>query len=442
MIVSPYNLVSFAGIFILMGFAWLISSNRRNVNFRLLIWGVSLQLVFGAFIFLLPAGAELFLFINDLVVAVLGSASAGAEFLFGRLALPPGTSNAAGEGSLGFFLAFQALPTIIFFSALMSILYYVGVMPRVIKAFSSLFSRLMRLSGAESLSASSNIFVGIESLLTIKPYLDKMTRSELCTVLTAGMATVSSSMLALYIFSLKGEFPTIAAHLVSASILSAPAALVMSKLLLPEDSVPETLGMSVEPHYEREGSLFEAVINGAENGLRLIVGIAALLVAVLGLVALLNLITGGLGAHVNNFIGINIDWSLEGLLGYLFYPFIIVTGVPLPDAYKISRIVGERVVVTEVVSYQDLARAMKEGALIDPRSPAIAAYALCGFAHVASMAIFVGGAAALAPGRKKDIASVGFRALIAATLACLMTACIAGIFYTGTSALLGRDVVP
>ncbi|KAB2833510.1 MAG: nucleoside transporter, partial [Candidatus Dadabacteria bacterium] len=317
---SLYNLVSLAGIFILMGFAWLISSNRRNVNYRVLVWGVSLQLVFGAFIFLLPAGAKLFLFINDLVVVVLGSASAGAEFLFGRLALPPGTSNAAGEGSLGFFLAFQALPTIIFFSALMSILYYTCVMPRVIKAFSSLFSRLMRLSGAESVSTASNIFVGIESLLTIKPYLERMTRSELCTVLTAGMATVSSNVLALYIFSLKGVFPTIAAHLVSASILSAPASLVMSKLVLPEDSLPETLGISVEPYYDREGSLFEAVINGAESGVRLIVGIVALLVAVLGLVALLNLVTGGLGAHVNNLTGINIDWSLEGLLGYLFYP--------------------------------------------------------------------------------------------------------------------------
>lgn len=434
---SLYNLVSVAGIFILVGFAWLISSDRRNVNYRVIIWGISLQLLFGAFIFLLPAGAKVFLFINDIVVKVLGSASAGAEFLFGRLALPPGARNAAGEGSLGFFLAFQALPTIIFFSALMSILYYTGVMPRVIKGFSSLFSRLMRVSGAESVSVASNIFVGIESLLTIKPYLNQMTRSELCTVLTAGMATVSSNILALYIFSLKGEFPTIAAHLVSASVLSAPASLVMSKLILPEDSVPLTLGMKVEPYYEKEASLFEAVIGGAESGVRLIVGIAALLVAVLGLVALLDLVTGGLGAYVNNFLGLNIDWSLKGLLGYLFYPFTLVIGVPLPDAYPISKIIGERAVVTEVVSYQDLARAMKEGLIADPRSPVLAAYALCGFAHVASMAIFVGGAAALAPSRKRDIAAVGFRALVAATLACLMTACIAGAFFAGKSALLG-----
>lgn len=157
----------------------------------------------------------------------------------------------------------------------------------------------------------------------------------------------------------------------------------------------------------------------------------------LGLVALLDLVTGGVGSYINNFLGINIDWSLKGLLGYLFYPFTLVIGVPFPDAYQISRIIGERAVVTEVVSYQDLARVMKEGVIADPRSPVLAAYALCGFAHVASMAIFVGGAAALAPSRKGDIAAVGFRALVAATLACLMTACIAGAFFMGKSALLG-----
>lgn len=228
------------------GFCLLI---EKNVNYRVIVWGIVLQLVIGAFVFLLPAGAKFFLYLNDIVVSVLGSASAGAEFLFGRLALPPGTQNAAGEESLGFFLAFQALPTIIFFSALMSVLYYFNIMQRVIKGFANVFTRLVRISGAESLSAASNIFVGIESTLTIKPYLENMTRSELCTVLTAGMATVSSNILALYIFSLQSQFPTIGAHLISASILSAPAALVMSKLVIPEDSVPETLGVSIDPHY-------------------------------------------------------------------------------------------------------------------------------------------------------------------------------------------------
>jgi len=431
-----YNLVSFVGIFILLGLAWLLSTNRKNVNYRVIIWALVLQFIFAAFIFLIPAGTKVFLYLNDIVVQVLGSASAGAEFLFGRLALPPGTQNEYGEDSLGFFLAFQALPTIIFFSALMSILYYYNIMQRVIKAFSNTFTKLMRISGAESLSAASNIFVGIESSLTIKPYLNDMTRSELCTVLTAGMATVSSNILALYVFSLQNQFPTIAGHLISASILSAPAAVVMSKLLVPEDGAPKTLGTNVDPYYDKEGSLFEAIINGAENGVKLIIGIVALLIAILGLVALLDLIVGGVGVHINSFIGIDIDWSLKGFMGYLFYPLTLIIGVPYTDAYTISKIIGERTIVTEVVSYNDLAYAIENGLLKHPRSSIITAYALCGFAHIASMAIFVGGVAALAPSRKKDIAAMGFRALVAATLACLMTACIAGVFFSEKSILL------
>lgn len=436
-----YNLVSFAGIFILLGIAWVLSANRKNVNFRVIIWAIALQLVFGAFVFLAPAGTKVFLYLNDVVVKVLDSASAGAEFLFGRLALPPGVKNPEGEESLGFFLAFQGLPTIIFFSSLMSVLYFYNVMPRVIKAFAYVFTRLMRISGAESLSTASNIFVGVESALTIKPFLGRMTRSELCTVLTAGMATVSSNIMAVYVYSLQAEFPTIAGHLISASIISAPAALAMSKLMVPEDSVPETLGTSLEPHYEREDGLFEAIINGAENGVKLIIGITALLIAVLGLVALLDLFTGGAGSYINGIFGINVDWSLKGMLGYLFYPFTLLIGVSIDDAYTVSKIIGERAVLTEVVSYRDLAAAMRDGLITDPRSPVLASYALCGFAHVASMAIFVGGLTALAPERKRDIASLGLRALVAATLACLMTACIAGIFYTGQSALLGASVV-
>jgi len=431
-----YNLVSFAGIFILMGLAWLFSSNRKNVNYRVILWALVLQFVFAAFIFLVPAGAKVFLYLNEVVVKVLDSASAGAEFLFGRLALPPGTQNEYGEDSLGFFLAFQALPTIIFFSALVSILYYYNIMQRVIKVFSYAFTKLMRISGAESLSAASNIFVGIESSLTVKPYLDKMTRSEICTVLTAGMATVSSNILALYVFSLQNQFPTIAGHLISASILSAPAAVVMSKLLVPEDETPLTLGTNVDPYYEKEGSLFESIINGAENGVKLIIGIVALLIAILGLVALLDLIVGGVGAHINNFIGINIDWSLKGFMGYLFYPLTLIIGIPYTDAYTISKIIGERTIVTEVVSYNDLAYAIENGLLNHPRSSIVTAYALCGFAHIASMAIFVGGVAALAPSRKKDIAAMGLRALVAATLACLMTACIAGVFFSEKSILI------
>ncbi len=434
---NRYNLVSFTGIFFLLAFAWLFSSDKRNMNWRLIFWGVGLQMFFALFIFVFPAGSKIFLFLNDVVVKILNSSTAGAEFVFGRLALPPGGINEAGEKSLGFILAFQSFPTIIFFSALIAILYYFNIMQWILKGFAYVFTKLMKLSGAESLCASSNIFVGIESALTIKPHLKEMTKSELCTILTAGMATVASSVLALYIFSLKEQFPTIAAHLISASILSAPAALVMSKIIIPEDGVPKTLGEHVEVHYKRETNVFEAIINGANSGVKLIVGIVALLIAVLGLVALVDLITGGIGDKLNLFFGINIDWSLKGLLGYIFYPFTVMLGIPPSDAGVVAGLIGERAILTEVPAYQHLAVAMESGLLKHPRSAVVATYALCGFAHFASMAIFVGGISVLVPEKREALSKVGFRALLAATLVCLMTACMAGTFFTESSILLG-----
>ena len=432
-----YNLISFLGIFILLGIAWLISSGRKNMNWRLIIWGISLQLAFALVIFIFPPGAKAFLWINEVVVKVLESASAGSQFVFGRLALQPGTVNEAGEESLGFFLAFQALPTIIFFSALMSILYFVGIMPRIIKAFAHVFTRLMHISGAESLCAASNVFVGVESTLTIKPHLEDMTSSELTTILTVGMATVSSNVLAVYVFSLQSQFPTIAAHLISASFLSAPAALVMSKIIMPETEIPKTLGKHIQPYYEREHSMFEAIINGSQAGVKLIVGIVALLIAVLGLVALFDLVLGGIGEKVNNITGLGITWKLDSLLGYVFYPLTLIIGIPPSDAGIISKIIGERVIVTELTAYQHLARVMADNLLIHGRSAVICSYALCGFAHVASLAIFIGGISALVPKTTRQLSRISLRALIAATLACLMTACIAGMFYRESSILFG-----
>jgi CNT family concentrative nucleoside transporter len=432
-----YNLVSFAGIFFLLGFAWLCSSNRRNMNWRLIFWGIGIQMVLALFIFVFPIGSKILLFLNDTVVEVLKSATAGAEFIFGRLALQPGEVNSTGEKSLGFILAFQGFPTIIFFSAVIAILYYFNVMQWILKGFAYVFTKLMRLSGAESLCASSNIFVGIESVLTIKPHLREMTKSELCTILTAGMATVASNVLAIYIFSLKEQFPTIAAHLISASILSAPAALVMSKIIIPESEIPRTLGEHVEVHYDKETNVFEAVINGANSGVKLIVGIVALLVAVLGLVALVDLILGGIGGKINVLIGANIDWSLKGFLGYLFYPFTVMLGIPPSDAWVIAELIGERAILTEIPAYQHLAVVIESGLLKHPRSAVVATYALCGFAHFASMAIFVGGISVLVPEKREVLSKIGLRALLAATLACLLTACIAGTFFTKGSILLG-----
>lgn len=430
------NLVSVAGLFILMAIAWLFSPYKRRVNWRVIAWGLVFQALVAVFIFYVPVGGRVFLFVNHLVVKLLQSATAGSEFVFGLLALPPGTSSADGASSLGFILAFQGLPTIIFFSALMAILYYYGIMSRVIKAFAYLFTRLMRISGAESLCAASNIFVGAESAFTIRPHIKTMTRSELCTILTAGMSTVASNVLALYIFSLQNQFPTIAGHLISASFLSAPAALIMSKLVLPETGEPVTLGRTVEPVYEKEQSVFGAIINAANSGVRVILSIAALLIAVIGMVSLADLLLGLLGTQLNHLVGIEFDWSLKHLLGYLFYPLTVILGVPLPDAGTVAQIIGERVVLTEVASYQDLGKAIAGGVLTNPRSIVITAYALCGFAHLASVAIFVGAVSALAPSRTQDLAKLGFRALVAATLACLMTACIAGVFYSAQTGMV------
>ncbi|MCK9595257.1 MAG: nucleoside transporter, partial [Candidatus Omnitrophica bacterium] len=338
---SIYNLVSLLGILVLMLLAWSFSNDKKNLNWRVIGWAVAMQLIWAAFIFAFPAGTKLFLFLNGIIIKVMDSAAAGARFVFGRLAIPVGGVGDNGEPSLGFILAFQAFPTIIFFSAVISILYFYNIMQMLIRGFAYLFTRFMRISGAESLASASNIFLGIESNLTIRPHLDNMTRSELCTVLTAGMATVSSNIMALYIFSLKGQFPTIAGHLMSASILSAPAALVMSKLICPEKDHPKTLGLHIQPHYEKDNNLFEAIINGANAGVRMIVGITALLIAVLGLLGIFDLALGWFGSGINKFLHISFVWTLQNILGYVFYPIAVILGVPLQDAGTVARIVGE-----------------------------------------------------------------------------------------------------
>ncbi len=435
---DSYNFISLAGLVILIGLGVLFSTNRKSINWHVVVWGVGLQFLIAWFLFVVPAGVKFFSVINDLVIKVLESASAGSKFLFGPLALAPGQISETGERSLGFILAFQVFPTIIFFSALISILYYIGFIPILVKGFAYLFTKLMRVSGAESLCAASNIFVGVESSLIIQPFLKEMTASELCTVLTAGMGTISSNVMALYVFSLQKVFPNIAGHLVTASLLSAPAALVMSKLLLPETGQPKTLGEHVEPNITRENNIVEAIINGAQSGLKLIGGIAALLVAVLGLVSLADQALGFLGQKINMLGHFSFDWSFKNILGIVFYPLTLILGMPPQDASVLAKIIGERVVVTEVVSYQDLAQALKDGLLSHPRSAVLATYALCGFAHLASMAIFIGGIAALAPETIKVLARIGFRSLVAATLTGLMTANVAGVFYTGRSFLLGQ----
>lgn len=425
------NLVSFAGLFLLCGVAWLFSTNRRNVNWRLVGWGIALQLAVALLVFKLPAGTKVFLLLNDAVVRLQAAALEGARFCFGPLAAGPGE-----QGSVGFILLFQGLATVIFFAALMQLLYYTGVMPWLLRRFAALFSRLMNVSGAESLCTASNIFVGVESTTTVTPFLARMTPSEICTVLTAGMATIASTMLGLYVSLLHARFPAIAGHLISASIMSAPAALVMAKLLVPEDGEPETRGRDVAPAYEREGSWIEAVMAGATNGGRLLLGIVVMLMAFLGLLALANALLGGAGGAVSRWTGMAVSLRLEDLLAYAFYPLATMTGVTPSDAWPVAKLLGERLVQTEIPAYQHLDEWIRAGVFHDPRSAVLACYALCGFAHIPSVAVFAGGVTALAPNQRGPVARVAFRALFAATLACLMTSAAAGVFCTGGSLLL------
>lgn len=421
-----YNLISCFGILFFLGFLALISRHKRSISIRVLIWGVGLQILFAFFVFRVPFGNRLFLFLNDFTMGVIDSAFQGTHFLFGRLAIAPGK-----EGSLGFILAFQALPSIIFFAALMEFLYYIGIMEKIISVFARVFVKVMGISGAEALCASAQIFLGIESNLTVRPYLSKMTQSELLVVLTTGMATIASSVLGLYVIILADTFPKVAGHLISASVLLAPAAILASKIIIPETGTPLTLGTVVKVEYQKANNVIEAIINGSMAGLKMVVGICALLIAFIGLISLIDagLLYGG--KFFNTLFGTQVNVSLHTALQYAFYPFTLAMGVPYEDAPAIARVIGERIIETEVKSYQDLALLIKEGKIIYERSVVIATYALCGFAHIPSLAIFIGGTASIVPERTKDLSILGLWALLASNIACLITGAVAGIFYTG-----------
>lgn len=415
-----YHFVSAGGFLVFAAIAWLLSTDRRKVSWKTITSGIALQLFIGLLIFRLPGTHRIFLWLNDGVLGLLNASKSGTAFLFGPLAASPGE-----PGSVGFILIFQVLPVAIFFAAFTAALYHLGVLQVLVRVFAKLFHRTMSISGAESLCGAANIFVGVESALVIRPYLEKMTRSELLVVLSTGMATVASSTLGIYVAFLSGVFPQIAGHLLSASVLAIPASFVIAKLLIPETGTPETLlGVPPEDESTRSGNLMSAIIGGAMDGLKLAAGISALLIAILGLVALGDKLLG-LGS---SWVGMGEPLSIVRILSWIFYPVSFLLGLRPEDVPVAARLLGERVILTEVVSYGDLAQLIANGQVKDPRSVVILSYALCGFAHVASVAIFVGGTAALVPSRRDDLASLGWRALLAATLATLMTGCVAGMF--------------
>lgn len=469
---SWLNLLSFAGIFALCGIAWLGSENRRVIGWKVVLWGIALQLVLGLLVFTFPITRAIISVISNGVNAILDATEAGSRFLFGSLLVPdpnavPGAvlvgrwiSRAvtppyvpvAGDRlspdnlNLGYIFAFRALPSVIFFSALMSLLYHLRVIQPIVNFFAKIFRRSMNLSGAESLSGATNIFVGIESALVVRPYLESMTRSELCAILSACYGSIASTVLALYAGLLRPVFPNITGHLVSASLMAIPACFVVSKLLVPETEVPKTLGSLPKEEVvdDRRSNAMESVITGAMDGVKLAISIAALLVAILGLVALVNLFFGNLAslATSNSLILRRIGLifqvvTLQNIVGALFVPLTFLTGVSAnwTEIWTASTLIGRRLLETEVPAYQQLGALADQGAISD-RALLITSYALCGFAHLPSVGIFLGGFSSLIPSRRKDLSSLAWKALWAATLATLMIGCVAGVFYFGNPSVL------
>jgi CNT family concentrative nucleoside transporter len=441
------------GIGVVLGIALLFSNNRRRVNWRLVGTGLAIQLTFGILVikgqdlgeYFSPLGwvKTLFQWIAEGFVVILSFTTEGARFVFGSLAISQGV-----EGSLGFFFAFQVLPTIIFFSSLMSVLYYLGVMQKVVQGMAWVMSRLMGTSGAESLSNTANIFVGqTEAPLMIRPFVGSMTNSELLTVMTGGMATIAGGVMAAYVQMLGYSFSQthgipideaqvrFAAQLLGASIMAAPAALLISKIIFPETGEPHTKG-TVRVNVEKSASnVIEAAAGGASDGLQLALNVGAMLLAFIALIALSNYVLGGIGGWLglNAYLELNYGQplSLQLILGFVFQFVAIAIGVPWSEAFHFGSLIGTKVVLNEFVAYLDLARMMTENKILTEKAIAMATFALCGFANFSSIAIQIGGLSPIAPHRRKDLAALGLRAVLGGSLATLLTATIAGILIGG-----------
>ncbi len=421
------------GIGLLALIAWAIGARRGAAPWRVVCWGISLQLILAVFVLRTGLGAGLFSAANDIVVSLLGYTTEGARFLFGDLVynnVPVGEGE-AGNGPFapdggraartGAFVAFNVLPTIIFFSTLVTVLYHFGVMQLIVGGVAWLMQRTMRTSGAETLSAAGNIFVGqTEAPLLVKPLIRDMTLSELMAVMTGGFATVAGGVLAAYVGMLVAYFPDIAGHLMAASLMSAPAALVAAKLMLPETGSPETAEGGKIQVERPDVNVIEAAARGAGEGLKLALNVGAMLLAFLALIALIN----GLLGWAGGFFGAP-DLSLEGILGWALAPVAWIMGVPWHEAATVGSLLGLKTVATEFVAYLELANVLAEGRL-SSRSAIISAYALSGFANFASIAIQIGGIGGIAPSRRADLSRLGLRAMIAGSLAAFMTATIAG----------------
>ncbi len=415
-----YRLISFCGFIILLGIAW-ITGTRNRIKIETILGSIFLAWALGALTFWSTESRSVLEWINDVLIVLLNASHKGALFIFGPLALGPGQTLADGTPSVGFVLAFQVFPSVIFFSAMLGGLYNLGIMQKVVKLFSKTFNRILFLSGAESLAAAANLFVGIESGLTVRPYLAKMTRSELLTLMTCMMATVASTVMGIYVIALQKTFPNIAGHLVSASLISIPCSILTSKLFYPELEKPETFGKLKKDEIETSHTgLISALVEGGYQGVKIAIGIATVLIIVLGLEALLDLILGKLPEFQGQ------PLSALRLLGWLTYPFTVLLGLRPEEWGMASQILGSRFIETEVSAYFSLAALQTTDNAFTMRSLTIMTYGLCGFVHIASMGIFVGGLSALVPSRANEISIVGLQALWTSFLATLLKGCIAG----------------
>ena len=401
------RLIGIAGILVLLSIALAMSNNRKAISWQLVTWGLGIQLLFAIIILKTPVGVPFFGAIDIGIKNLLSFSDAGSDFLFKSF-----RSGVVEDPLMNF--AFRILPTLIFFSSLIAVLYHVGIMQFIVKWIARVMQKSMATSGSETLCVSGNIFVGqTEAPLLVRPFVSKMTKSELMAIMVSGFATVAGGVMAMYV-SMLGDIPGIAGHLLAASIMSAPAALVIAKIIYPETETSETFGDIKIALENKDDNIMEALSRGATNGMKLAANVAAMLVAFVAIIAMVNAILGLM--HL----------SLQQIFGWLFSPLAWVMGVPWAEAGIIGSLMGEKLVLTELIAYGDLAKLTATNSISD-RSAIIASYALCGFANFASVGIQLGGIGGVAPERRKDLAKLGLKAMFGGALASWLTATIAGM---------------
>ena len=402
--------IGILGVIVILGIAYLFSENKKKINWRLVATGLGLQIIFALIILKVPFGRKVFEAASGFITRILDFTAEGTTFLFGNL---------TDQATFGSIFALNVLPTIIFFSALMGILYYLGIMQAIVKFIAKGICKLLGTSGAETLSAVGNIFLGqTEAPLLVRPYISSMTKSEMTAIMVGGMATVAGGVMAGYV-----AMGINAGHLLAASIMAAPAGVVLAKMLVPETEEPETKDITNIEVEKTASNVVEAAANGASDGLMLALNVAAMLLAFVALIALFNYLIGLVGG-LFGFPELSLNW----ILGKLFSPLAFVMGVPTGDLSAAGSLLGQKVMINEFVAYSDLS-ALSASGVLQEKTILIMTYALCGFANISSVAIQIGGIGAMAPNKKGTIAKLGFKALLGGALATCLTATIAGILF-------------